>query len=270
VADRQFNKDSVRNILLVAFSISLICSVLVSLSAVILKPRQDANALLDQRRNILVAAGVLSEGKTENAEGQGIQEIFLAEFEERVVDLRTGDFVDSSELDRNYDPIKAAKKPDQSIRLSADSDIALLLRRENLTSIDLRRNPDGSIRQVILPVRGYGLWGTLYGYLALQDDYLTVAGLSFYSHKETPGLGGEVDNPNWKAQWPNRRIYDSTGEPAIRLVKGMRRDDYSIDALAGATLTTRGVENLIRFWTGELGFGPFLKKMANRQGAVSL
>lgn len=260
-----FNRNSALNIVLVALGVSLVCSIMVSVSAVVLKSRQDANVLLDQRRNILIAAGALEEGETYNASGQGIHEIFEAEFEQRLVNLTTGEFVADTEDLANYNQLKAAKDPDLSIPLSASQDIATLLRRENLARLYLKKDADGNLDKVVLPVRGYGLWGTLYGYLALQADYRTVAGLGFYAHKETPGLGGKVDDPAWKAQWAGKLIYDDTGAPAIRLMKNASRNDYTVDALAGATLTTRGVENLVKFWTGKLGFGPFLHRNQQRR-----
>lgn len=257
---KEFDKNSVKHILLFAFGVSLVCSVLVSASAVILAERQDANILLDQRRNILVAVGALKEGEDKNATGQGINEIFESEFKQRIVDLNTGQFVSDIVDPTSYDQVKAARDPEQSMQLSPNQDIALLRRRENLASVYIRQDLNGKVSQVVLPVRGYGLWGTLYGYLALQNDYQTISGLGFYAHKETPGLGGEVDNPNWKAQWPGKRIYNNVGEPSIKLLKTGGHDRYSVDALAGATMTSRGVENLIKFWTGDMGFGPFLKE----------
>ena len=164
-----------------------------------------------------------------------------------------------------YDPIKAAKASDISRALTPGEDIATIRRRENVSLVYLKRE-DGALDKVVIPVRGYGLWGTLLGYLALEGDLETVAGLGFYFHKETPGLGGEVDNPTWKAAWPGVSLYDADAQPAVRLVKsrspaGSAAARHEVDALSGATLTTRGVENLVRFWTGDLGFGPYLKKL---------
>lgn len=259
-----FNRNSMRNVLMVAIGISLVCSVMVASSAVILKERQDANILLDQQRNILLAAGVLQEGETTDTQGRSVQEIFATQFEERLVNLETGRFATSPDALtklESYDPIKSARDASQSVALTPDQDIASLLRRERLSKVYIRKKSNGNVDSLVLPVRGYGLWGTLFGYLALQGDYRTVAGLGFYAHKETPGLGGEVDNPAWKAQWPGKLIYDKDNQPAIRLVKTGAKPPHDIDALAGATLTSRGVENLIRFWVGDLGFGPFLENL---------
>jgi len=110
-------------------------------------------------------------------------------------------------------------------------------------------------------VHGYGLWSTLYGFVALKPDGNEIVGLQFYQHAETPGLGGEVDNPNWRAQWPGKKLYDGD-DLKIEVVKGGASGDYQVDGLAGATLTSRGVNNLVRYWAGEDGFGPFLKHLS--------
>jgi Na+-transporting NADH:ubiquinone oxidoreductase subunit C len=258
----EFNKDSLGNVLLVAISVCLVCSIIVSTAAVALRPLQQLNKELDQKENILRAAGMLPPGATVDAQGRGVDELF-AEFEVRAVDLDTGEYVNIDVDD--YDPLKAAKDPARSTDLTAAQDIATIGRRENISLVYLRR-VDGKLDKVVIPVRGYGLWGTLYGYLALDGDVETISGLGFYSHKETPGLGGEVDNPNWKALWPGVRLYDSKGEPAVDLVKvrspsGSQAAQYEVDALSGATLTTRGVQHLIDFWAGDLGFGPYLNNL---------
>ena len=111
----------------------------------------------------------------------------------------------------------------------------------------------------------------LYGYLALAPDARTIVGITFYQHKETPGLGGEVDNPRWKSLWPGRLAYDERGNPAIRVKKGpagsVEEDPYQVDGLSGATITSRGVTNLLRFWLGDDGFGPYLASYRDRAGA---
>lgn len=260
----QFNKEGLGNVLFVAVAVCLVCSIIVSTAAVALRPLQQLNKELDQKENILRAAGMLPANAKVDAQGRGVDELF-SEFEVRAVDLDTGEYVDIDVDD--YDPLKAAKDPARSTDLSPDEDIATLGRRENVSLVYLRRE-DGELDKVVIPVRGYGLWGTLFGYLALDGDVETISGLGFYSHKETPGLGGEVDNANWKSLWPGTLLYDDEGEPAVDLVKvrspaGSEAARYEVDALSGATLTTRGVQNLIDFWAGDMGFGPYLNKLRN-------
>lgn len=248
-------KDTVQRTLIVALALCVVCSLVVSTAAVMLKPTQEANKTLDRKRNILAAAGLLQEDVS-------VEEQF-AQITTKVVDLRTGRFSDDIDVS-SYDQKKAAKESSLSTSLSASEDIAKVGRREHYSLVYLVES-NGQLEKIILPVRGYGLWSTLYGFLALENDGNTVAGLGFYEHGETPGLGGEVDNPRWKGLWPGKRIYKD-GDAAIALVKGTvnpdnAEADYQIDGLAGATLTAKGVTNLMQFWLGEMGFQPFLNNL---------
>jgi len=258
-----YNKESLANTFLVALSVCLVCSIIVSGMADYLKPIQQLNKELDQKQNILRAAGLLAQTAKVSEDGRTVEELF-AEFTIRAVDLKTGEFLD--QVDTNaFDPIKSAKRAELSIALSTQQDIATIRRRENVSLVYLKMKA-GSIDKLVLPVRGYGLWGTLYGYLALEGDLTTISGIGFYNHKETPGLGGEVDNSKWKASWKGVRLYDLDGRPSVSLVKirsepSSERASYEVDALSGATFTTRGVENLVNFWTGELGFGVLIERL---------
>ena len=250
------SNDSIKKTLIVAFSLCIVCSVIVSTAAVVLKPAQEVNKTLDRKRNILAAAGMLQEGMS-------VEEQF-SQVTARVVDLRTGQFADDLDPDK-FDQRKAAKDPAESIRLTADQDLAKISRRENYAIVYLVEDEGGEVDKVILPVHGYGLWSTLYGFIALESDGNTVAGLGFYEHGETPGLGGEVDNPRWKAFWPGKQVYRD-GEVELGLIKGSVDPNnanaaWQIDGLAGATLTANGVTNLVHFWLGENGFQPFLDNL---------
>ncbi|UJJ31253.1 Na(+)-translocating NADH-quinone reductase subunit C [Halopseudomonas maritima] len=247
-------KESVVRTLTVALLVCLVCSVVVSAAAVALKPVQTTNRLQDKQRNILQIAGLYEEGRS-------IQEQFQ-QITPRLVDLRTGEFSDAQDP-LTFDQQKASKDPDMSQQLTGEQDIASIRRRADYSTVYVVENPDGSIKTLILPIHGYGLWSTLYGFMALESDLETVVGLGFYQHAETPGLGGEVDNPNWKAQWQGKVVYDESGDVDISVVKGSvdpnsPKAEHQVDGLAGATLTSRGVESLVRFWLGEDGFGPFL------------
>lgn len=257
------DKEGLKNVLFVAIAVCLVCSIVVSSAAVLLEPLRLYNQELDQKQNILRAAGMLPADAKVDSEGRGVDELF-AEFEVRAVNLDTGEFVDTVDVG-SYDPIKAAKKSAESRELAGDEDLAVIGRRENISLVYLKYS-DGRLDKIVIPVRGYGLWGTLLGYLAFEGDVSTIAGLGFYFHKETPGLGGEVDNPKWKALWPAVQAFDGDGKPAVRLVKiraaaGSDAARHEVDALSGATLTTRGVQNLVQFWTGDLGFGPLLTRL---------
>lgn len=249
------SNDSMKKTVIVALALCIVCSMVVSTAAVVLKPAQEANKALDRKSNILAAAGLLEPGK-------GIDELFQ-QVETRIVDLRTGKFTDEVQP-ASYDQRKAARDPSLSEALTPAEDVAKIGRREDFAEVYLVEK-DGRLDKLILPVRGYGLWSTLRGFMALEADLNTVAGFGFFEHAETPGLGGEVDNPKWKAQWPGKKIYRD-GDVMIELLKGSVDDqtkdaEYKVDGLSGATLTSRGVTNLLHFWLGEQGYKPFLQHL---------
>lgn len=263
-------KETVSRTLLVALVLSIAFSVVVSTAAVLLRPAQIKNQNLDIKTNILSASGMLPEG----ASAQEIEETF-AQFEVRLVDLTTGEYVEPSDVGvqdpMKYDMYKAASDPELSTNILASEDKAGIKRRPNIAKI-YTLSENGELKRVVLPVHGYGLWSTLYGFIALEQNLNTIEGLGFYAHAETPGLGGEVDNPRWKRQWVGKELYnEDTTEPQIQLVKGgvdanAPGKQHKVDALSGATLTSRGVQQLVNYWMGDRGFAPYLKKL--RQGEV--
>jgi len=248
------NNDSTSKTITVALLLCIVCSVVVSTAAVMLKPAQVANKKLDFNRNILAAAGLLEEGRS-------VDEQF-AQIATKWVDLNTGKFTDTINADSKYDQRKASKDPARSTELSGKEDLAKISRREDISEVYLVEGPNG-VETVILPIKGYGLWSTLYGFLALGSDMNTVVGMGFYEHGETPGLGGEVDNPNWKSQWIDKKVYAADGHVELGVVKGKAAtgSEHHIDGLSGATLTGRGVDNLIKFWLGENGYAGFLANL---------
>jgi Na+-transporting NADH:ubiquinone oxidoreductase subunit C len=251
------NNDSIKKTITVTLLLCIVCSVIVSTAAVLLRPAQIANKSLDFKRNILSSAGLLEPGKT-------VEEIFAERVTAKVVDLESGKFTDAVDP-ANYDQRKAGKDVNLSTNLTAAEDIAKISRRENRSVVYLVQEND-QLQKIILPVKGYGLWSTLYGFLALEADANTVVGLVFYEHGETPGLGGEVDNPSWKAKWVGKEVYDAKGNAAISIVKGtvdasLPQAIHQVDGLSGATLTSRGVDNLLKFWLGEQGYKSFLNNL---------
>lgn len=254
------NNDTIGKTITVAVLLCVVCSVIVSAAAVLLKPKQVANKNLDRQTNILAAAGI-------ETAGQDVPALFEQMIEKRFVDLRSGNYTEVADAAR-YDAVKAAKESDTGVTLSRDIDIASIKYQAKVMPVYLVKSDAGEgFDKVILPVHGYGLWSTLYGFLALEKDLNTVVGLGFYSHAETPGLGGEVDNPSWKAIWPGKEVYPAGSmEPALGLIKGSvdaanPNAKHQVDGLAGATLTSVGVTNLVQFWMGENGYAPFLANL---------
>ena len=229
------------------------CAVIVSVTAVSVRPEQNLNIENEKKLKILAAAGIV----TDEVEKE------FSNIETLYVDFTSGQLV---QVENNYDHIKASASAQSSSIVPKDQDIAILKRRENIAPIYVWYSEEEKIQKVVLPIRGYGLWGTLYGYISLDSDLNTVKGIEYYDHKETPGLGGEVDNPDWKSDWDGKKVYDSSGKVILYVTKGPSSEEYEIDGISGATLTSNGVTNMIRYWLGENGYGPVLQKL--REGLV--
>ena len=263
-------RDSLLNTFLVATVLCVVCSLAVSSAAVVLRPRQEANEQLDQQKNILDATGL--------AIGEyGVQASLLTRdqiaelngwISQKLVNLETGEYTDEMDIER-YNLVEATGNTETSVSIDEPEYDPGEPRRPKVMKVFFVKQPGSEkIQQVVLPIFGKGLWGTLYGYLALRSDLETIQGITFYQHKETPGLGGEVDNPRWKAQWEGVKLYDESGEPAALVFKGPAPSEnpHAVDGLSGATITSRGVTNLIRYWASEDGYGPYLRKLADELG----
>jgi len=241
--------ESVARTITVAVVLCLVCSVIVSSAAVLLKDKQLANASLDKKKNILIAANLFDEKI-------GIEKAF-SNIEQKFVELNSGLFV-TIENPRRFNQRQQAKIEDTSVAIEKDP--ARIGRRSKIASVYLVK--DGNkVKTIILPIHGKGLFSTLYGFVALKADKQTVVGLKFYEQGETPGLGGEVENPRWLALWQNKKLLNDNGVPALKLVKTIPKNEYEVDALSGATMTTRGLQNMLDYWLSEDGFGPFLSKL---------
>jgi len=257
-------KVAKRKVLLTALVVSLICSSVVTISTILLRPAQEANRQHYMHLNILKVAGLQQQGVALEKQ--------LKQLEIHLVELESGRF-HKVEHPEAYDQRKAAKDPKQSIALSPEQDIAGIKRRALYAPVYLTRDDNNRINKIILPIHGYGLWSTLYGFIALQGNTATVIGMRFYEHAETPGLGGEVDSARWLKQWNGKKIFDANWQPKIQLVKGGVDHNnpntvHQVDALSGATLTNWGVENLLKFWLGDDGFGPFLARVRDGEGRL--
>jgi Na+-transporting NADH:ubiquinone oxidoreductase subunit C len=254
--------------ILFSAAVASVCAVLVSTAAVTLRDRQAVNAELERRRNVLRAAGVMRE---DEALSRDEVEARFASFEPVAVDLRTG-MADPSFVVAGYDQRRATGDPSSS--RPAPPNLAQVVRVPHYAVVYKRRDRAGRLELIVLPIDGKGLWSTMYGFLALGSDLSSVRGLAFYQHGETPGLGGEVDNPRWKALWPGRYVFDDEGEVAIEVVRGAAgppdEDPHRVDGLSGATITSRGVTATLRFWLGEHGFGPYLERLREEEARGAL
>ncbi len=251
------HKDSLIGTLTVAAILCIVCSIFVSTASVKLRPIQKKNKLLDLKKNILIAAGMYEEGID-------IEQAFN-KIDARLVDFDSGEYVEGDVT--TFDQRKSAKNPATNYRIPADQDFADIKVRSKIAPVYLVKTASGELESVILPMHGLGLWSVMCGFLAIEGDLNTVKGITFYQHGETPGLGGEIDNPKWKAIWPGKKIRNEDGELALTVIKGAvvsssPNAGYQVDGMAGATITSRGVANLVKYWLGKNGFGNYLDKLA--------
>jgi len=252
-----------RKTLLVALGVCLVCSVLVSSAVVGLRQTQEGNRQLDRLKNILIAADLYTNDAT-------VKKIYHEKIRTDLVDLTTGAVVNAPAdapllSPQKFDLQVISKHPLYSTALPPQNDPANILRRPNFMLI-YHVVDAGQTSKIILPVYGKGLWSTLYGFIAFDRDLQTVKGLVFYEHGETPGLGGEIENPRWRQSWVDKRALDADGQVLIEVIKGhvtpgTPAAQFQVDGLSGATLTTRGVNNLVRFWLGENGYGQVIRTL---------
>jgi Na+-transporting NADH:ubiquinone oxidoreductase subunit C len=246
------NKETPIKTIGFVFLVCLVCAALVSVAAISLKPLQQANKLLDKQTKILEASGLLEKAGTDIV---GTYNEFVVA---KMIDLDSGAIIEGNTdiFDERADARNSAK----SSKLTNDT--AGINRRANRAVIYLVNNEQGQLNTLVLPIVGSGLWDLMYGYIGLAPDLNTVRSLIYSDLKETPGLGAEVLNPKWKALWPGKKIYNDSGEVAIKVIKGGAKagDVHGVDAVSGATLTSNGVQNTLHFWLGEQGYGPFITK----------
>ena len=255
--------ESRSKIIAVALGVCIVCSILVSTAAVVLNAKQEENKKVEKIKNILIAGNLYEKGKD-------VKEIYNSSIEGAIIDLETGQKLDPSRYNEElnveaFDIKDLAGSPQYGKAIPSSQDIAQIKRMPKYMAVYFVKEGD-ELKEIILPVYGKGLWSTMYGFIALASDLRMIEGFTFYEHGETPGLGGEVDNPSWKRIWKGKKAFGDEGEVKIEVIKGRvdpssQNAIYQVDGLSGSTLTTRGVDHLVKFWLGENGYGPFFDRL---------
>lgn len=255
------NNDSSTKAILVVLLTAVICSAVVSAAVVLLRPIQLNNQLLDRSRNIMALTGLLP--ADEVPDDDEMLQLFKS-LDTRTVNIDEGRFDDS--VDPNtFNMRRAVNDPELSTAVPAGQDLASIGRRSRYATVYMVWNEEG-LDRIILPVRGAGMWSMMYGYIALEADFTTVAGMSFYEQNETPGLGDQITRPSWLAQWQGKQIYNDVGEARFNVSEGVVdpgsvHAPFQVDALTGATVTGNAVTGIIRYWFGPNGYKEFLDHM---------
>ncbi len=258
----KLNKDSVLGTIVIIVSFCLVCSVLVSSAVVALGPFKEAAIANDRQVSILKVSGYEVEGS--------VAATYKKHIEAHLLDVEKGVFADSQvskpeEIDE-YNFASLSKKPETSVKISKDRDTAGIRSRAKFMPVYLSKDDQGKVIRVILPFYGQALWSTVYGYVAIDPaDGNTIQGVTFYSHGETPGLGGEIENPRWQALWVGKKLINADGAYKFQITKNPDHQgagkDFDIDALTGATLTSRGVNNFTAYWLSD-AYKPFLENLS--------
>ena len=259
--------ESIKKTILVALGICLACSLLIATAAVSLSPIQAENRRFDKIKNILIAGGLYSKDID-------IAAVYTAKIEPIMIDLSSGATIGEDRFNEalniaDFDINEMARHAEYGQTVPPDTDLAQIDRMPKYMVVYYVKD-NGALQRIILPVYGRGLFSMLYGLLALDKDLKEVAGITFYEQGETAGLGGEIVNPRWQAIWQGKEVFGDSGEVKLSIVKGQVNADtpdarHQIDGISGATITTRGVDQLVKFWLGENGYGPFLNKIAARE-----
>jgi Na+-transporting NADH:ubiquinone oxidoreductase subunit C len=258
--------ESARSAIQIVLGVAVVCALLVSFTAVTLRPQYVANLEAERvgRLQAILDAPIL-DALTEVAGN-----ISIGDIETRVVELARGTY--SSTVDpATYDAGRAINDPDASVAIPPDLDVATIKRRAKHATVYLVRDSIGAVRMLILPVRGSGYQSALRGFLALTGDTEQVLALKFYAHGETPGMGAGIQDPSWEALWSGKRLFDESGALRIGVDRGKVAQSsadapYRVDGISGATRTSLGVDGLLRFWLGEFGFGPYLERVRRGEG----
>ena len=257
-------KDSPRKALIIVLAVSLACSILVSTTSITLKPIQLLNQKIERSRHIVALTGLVPADKELSND-----EILHAveQLDVRVINIDTGEFDDSIDPEQ-FDARAAVNNPDLSVAIPAAYDLARLGRRAQHAIVYLVWEGD-ELKRIILPIHGQGMWSTLYGLLALEADLNTIADVTFYEQAETAGLGDQITDPDWLAQWQGRQLFDDQGEVQFRVAAGSVAEGsaaarHQVDAISGATVTTDSVTRLVEYWFGPHGYMPFLNNLKNQ------
>ncbi len=219
-----------RHLFTFALTVCVVVSALLSTAATLLKDRQDLMVELDRKRNVLSAFGLDIYDEDGRRLGvEAVDKIFADNIREVILDGQTGELLEGL--------------------TSADLDPRELRDKQKL--LLYKWEEDGEFTRFAFPISGLGLWSTIYGYLALDQDLATILGVTFYDHGETPGLGAEIERDWWQEQFEGKKLY-ADGEPAdFRVIKGGVSRRYpdghpsAVDGLSGATVTGEGVARFI-------------------------
>lgn len=247
--------------LLVTAMVAVAAALVVSTTSVLLMPLQKANVAALREQQMMEMMSALP--GLENVLGSSD----VDSLDTRLVDLAQGLFTDTPDAD-SYDYVAASTDPASSIAINPADDTAGIARRALYAPVHLLRK-QGQLQLLVLPVYGTGYQSTIRAWLTLAGDLNTVVAFTISEQAETPGLGSRIEDSEWQALWKQKQLRNSDGEVALSVVRGKANSDIEVDGITGATRTGNGITNMISFWLGEQGFGPFLRNLAAGDASAS-
>lgn len=225
-----------RYIFIYATVLVTVVAAILSAAAMLLKPYQQRNITIEKMQNILMAAGH-DEVNYDNAES-----LFKNHCHSLYAIDADGHIVDAAD----------AEDPTQSKAFNIDLKESLYCRAEGrpfLLPLFLIENQGHMI--TVIPLQGNGLWGPIWGYLALEEDLNTIAGVVFDHKSETPGLGAEITSTAFQTQFIGKTLFDNGQFRPLRVKKGgiatlpLKEHCHAVDAISGGTITSNGVEMML-------------------------
>ncbi len=243
-------------------AVSVVCALLLAVTADLLRDRIKRNERLEVQRKILGSFGLVED----DMQAKEIEEVFENRLEIRLVNVEGKTFDIEGRPDvAKLEPWKAMSQALATFTLTKD-DTEM---KEVRLPVYCLKGDDGSIKAYSIPLWGKGLWGPIYGYLALDSNATDVRGITFSAPKETPGLGAEIENQKFREQWEGKEIFGEDGDlTPITVVKGVAEEklagkpdllDHHVDGISGATLTCKGVNAMMETTLGY--YKPYLNKL---------
>lgn len=221
----------------------VLVAALLSAAAILLQPAQERNVKIEKIQDILQSANI--ESTTANAEelygSHIVKEIVINSAGEELSIYANGKFEKGNQRAFELD-VKAELKVKQELKSGKS-------KKEPVFPIFLCQKGDQQL--YIIPLYGVGLWGPIWGNMALKSDLSTVEGVTFGHKGETPGLGAEISTPVFESQFPGKAIFDSDGNfVSITVVKGGVANSnldpvHGVDAISGGTITSNGVSAML-------------------------
>lgn len=223
-----------------------IVAVLLSFVATQLKPKQQMNVEIERKQDILRSVGQAQQAREVDDKNSYIEEEFGKYITDSYVVNFEGEKVDA-------DAFEVTLQMEQEVKIDQKE----------------RRYPifvysENGNEMYVVPVRGKGLWGPIWGYVAFEEDLNTISGAVFDHQGETPGLGAEINMGWFQEPFEGKTIFDDQGNfVSIEVVKGGAdpNDPHGVDAISGGTITSKGLEDMLQDCLA--GYVNYFKNTAN-------